>query len=67
MYTIAAIPSRGAQFSGSILPGDTIREEIGFEVARDALDLTLYFEPGIADQTMIAVDLTERASSWLPW
>lgn len=67
VYTVAAIPSQGAQFSGSILPGDTIREEIGFEVARGALDLTLYFEPGIADRTMIAVDLAENASSWLPW
>lgn len=67
VYVVAAIPSEGSQFSGTILPGDTLREELGFEVAQDASDLTLYFEPGLTDRSMFAVDLTPRSTLWWPW
>jgi len=67
VYVVAAIPSQGAQFSGSILPGDTIREELGFEVAQHVSDLTLYFEPGTVDRSMFAVDLTPQNTSWWSW
>lgn len=63
VYTIVAIPSESNQLSGPILPHDMIREEIGFEVAKDAQGLSLYFDPGTQNQQTVVIDL-EKEQPW---
>jgi hypothetical protein len=62
VYNVAAVPTEGSQFAGVIPPRGVLREEIGFEVARGAEGLSLYFDPGTNGQKFVIVDLEE--GSW---
>lgn len=57
VYTVALAPSEMNARSGPIPPHDLIREEIGFEVAKDAEGLALYLETGEPGQPVIVVNL----------
>lgn len=67
VYPVTAIPNASPQYSGTILPNDTVRQDVGFDVPRTASPLTLYVETG-APSSVIAIDLTSRQSWWrLSW
>jgi uncharacterized membrane protein (DUF485 family) len=57
VYRMAVVPSESEQWSGKFLAKDMLREEIGFEVADEAKELRLYFEPGIGEQGILVVSL----------
>ncbi len=57
VYSETAVISEGNVLSGPISPHDILREEVGFEVPKNASGLVLYFEPGGADRKIIAVNL----------
>lgn len=60
VYNVVAVPSSKGQFSGVIRPYTSLREEVGFEVARGADELFLYINPGMNGRQMIVVDLQEQ-------
>lgn len=60
VYNVAAVVSEGNQLSGPVPPHDAVREEIGFEVAKGATDLALYFDSGGLDRTIIVIDLNKK-------
>ncbi len=67
VYPSVAIPSEGRQFSGILVAGDVLQEEVGFEVPKNATGLTLFLETGSqAGNKIIAISL-EGSQSWLPW
>lgn len=57
VYNSVAVPSTHEMLSGAILPGDTLREEVGFEVATSATGLRLYYEPGRTTEEQFIIDL----------
>ncbi|HVN26213.1 MAG TPA: DUF4352 domain-containing protein [Candidatus Paceibacterota bacterium] len=57
VYDITAAPIHTAQVTGPILPGETVKEELGFEVPANIDHPTLYFERGTPDHLVVAVDL----------
>lgn len=59
VYNVTAVPSDSNQLSGPLLPHDTIREEIGFEVPKGASGLRMLFEPGTPGHDVALIDLTE--------
>lgn len=63
VYNVTAVPTQTNQLSGPVLPHDKVREEIGFEVIKDAKEPVLYFETGRRDYPVIAVDL-DKKSFW---
>lgn len=63
VYPIVAVPSEGSQLSGPLLPHDTLREEVGFEVPSGASGLVLYFEAVGVDRNIVAVNL-EHHTLW---
>jgi len=69
VYSVAAVPSESNQLSGPLLPHDKIREEIGFEVLKDAPDLRMVFEPGTPAHDVALINLTEDPGffGWIPW
>ena len=44
IYNMALAPVIGEQFGGPVLPGDSVRQEIAFEVKKGAKNPVLYFE-----------------------
>lgn len=46
IYNMAVAPLHTEQFGGPMLPHDTVRQEIAFEVKNNAKGLILYFESG---------------------
>ena len=62
IYGVVAIPNSTEQLPGSISPHDKLREEVGFEVPKNARGLTLYFDPHFdsssLDPSIITVDLS---------
>jgi hypothetical protein len=59
VYHINAVPLQTDQTS-QILPGETVREEIGFEVPQTINHPALYFQHGPVGTPLVAVDLAER-------
>lgn len=57
VYESTAVPTDGAQLSGALLPQDSIREDIGFEVPKKTGNLVLYFEPGTPGKPTLSIDL----------
>ena len=57
VYNATPVPSNSNELTGPILPHDKLREELGFEVAKNASGLTLYFSPGLSDNAIVAVAL----------
>ena len=57
VYSVVAVPSDKDMLSGPLQPGDTLREEIGFEVRNGAEGLRFYYESGRRKDGMIIVDL----------
>jgi hypothetical protein len=60
VYDITAAPIHNDQLTGPILPGETAREEIGFEVPTGIDHPALYFEPGTTGDPVVAVDLSSQ-------
>lgn len=58
VYHPTAAPIMTDQLTGPLLPGETVREEIGFEVPLGIDHPTLYFERGTPNHPVIAIDLT---------
>jgi hypothetical protein len=46
IYNMAIAPLHTEQFGGPILPHDTVRQEMAFEVKKNTKDLVFYFETG---------------------
>lgn len=46
VYNMAVAPLNTEQFGGPMLPYDTVRQEMAFEVKKSAKDLVMYFETG---------------------
>ena len=59
VYNSVAVPSMHEMLSGALLPGDILREEIGFEVATSATGLRLFYEPGRNEEGQFIIDLHE--------
>jgi hypothetical protein len=58
VYHVTAVPTATDQLTGPILPGEKVREEIGFEVPLGIDHPALYFERGTVGHPVIAIDLT---------
>ncbi|MDR3581982.1 MAG: DUF4352 domain-containing protein [Candidatus Pacebacteria bacterium] len=63
VYHPTAAPIMTDQLTGPILPGETVREEIGFEVPLGIDRPALYFERGTPGHPVVAVDLTDAGAS----
>lgn len=63
VYSVVAVPSEKDMLSGPLVAGDTLREEVGFEVKKNASGLKLYFEPGDKKSGMIIVGLPNATPS----
>lgn len=46
VYPVEPIPTKYGQWSGSLLGGDAVRQEIGFIIPKIATKIRLYFETG---------------------
>lgn len=57
VYRNSAVISSHEMLSGEILPGDKLREEIGFAVPKDDQRWWLYYEPGMAGAQTFVVEL----------
>lgn len=57
VYSVEPIPTEFGQWSGSLLPHDTVRQEIGFEVPNTETKLRLYFETGTPNRDVAVVNL----------
>ena len=57
VYRNSAVVSSHEMLSGEILPGDKLREEIGFAVPKDDQRWWLYYEPGMAGGQTFLVEL----------
>jgi hypothetical protein len=57
VYRPTAAPIMTDQLTGPLLPGETVREEIGFEVPLGIDRPALYFERGTSGHPVVAVDL----------
>jgi hypothetical protein len=64
VYTNEAIISESNQFSGLLLGGDVLQEEVGFSVPQNATGLTLFFETGTATGNQIAAINLESEKLW---
>ena len=62
VYSVVAVPSEKDMLSGPLIAGDTLREEVGFEVRKDAQMLKLYYEPGDKKSGIIIVGLEQQSS-----
>ena len=62
VYSVVAVPSEKDMLSGPLLPSDTLREEVGFEVKKSAEGLRLYYEPSDKKSGIIIVDLNQPSS-----
>jgi hypothetical protein len=60
VYHPTAAPIMTDQLTGPLLPGETVREEIGFEVPQNIDHPVLYFERGTPGHPVIAVDLISK-------
>lgn len=58
VYHSTAVPTNTDQLTGPILPGEKVREEIGFEVPQNIDHPALYFERGTIGHPVVAIDLT---------
>ena len=63
VFLVTALPDGTNQWSGKLLAHDSIREEVGFEVAKGSSGLRLYYEPGITGRDIIVVSLQTK-SRW---
>ena len=57
VYHPTAAPIVTDQLTGPILPGEKVREELGFEVPVGTRNPALYFERGTAGHPVIVIDL----------
>jgi hypothetical protein len=57
VYHPTAVPLMTDQLTGPILPGEKVREEIGFEIPLNSKDPALYFERGTPNHPVVAIDL----------
>jgi hypothetical protein len=59
VYNVAVVPSEKEMLSGTLLPGDSLREEIGFEIKNNKHGLRLYYESGRMSDQIVVVDLLQ--------
>ena len=57
IYNVSVADIYGEQLTGPILPGESVREEIAFEVPINVDKPTLYFQRGTPDHAVVAFDL----------
>jgi len=62
VYDVTAVPITTDQLTGPILPGEKVREELGFEVPVGIDHLALYFERGTVGHPVVAIDLVTPTS-----
>jgi hypothetical protein len=60
VYHITAVPIVTDQLTGPILPGENVREELGFEVPQGIDQPTLYFERGTVGHPVVAINLASH-------
>jgi len=61
VYHVTAVPTATDQLTGPILPGEKVREEIGFEVPVGIDHPALYFERGTVGHPVIAIDFASSS------
>jgi hypothetical protein len=57
VYQVSPVPSDTNQWSGTLLPHDLIREDIGFEVIKSSPAFVLYIETGYPKREIVAVNI----------